>query len=135
MNVELPGWLARLTSHPLSLRNVAVVLSVACAAVYFAIGLGLIYRQPSEGVQLWLFGFSSALAFALGAALLLAAPGRVVWSLGALFMVFVILAYVGVAPRRDPSYEMWGISLKIAQAVILVALLGLLTQDRRKSVA
>jgi hypothetical protein len=133
--VERQGRAVRLTDHSPALRNVAVILSAVCAAVYFAIGLGLVYKQPPEGIQLWVFGFSSALAFALGVVLLLALPGRAVWILGALFMVFVIVAYVGVAPRREPSYEIWGISLKIAQALILVALLGLLAQERRKNAA
>ncbi len=121
MKIELPGALTWLT----------VALTGACALVYFAIGLGLIYRQEPDGVQLWLFGFSAAVAFALGVALMLLRPGRVVWVLGAVFMVFVIVAYVVVAPRRDPSFEIWGISLKVAQAAILAALLGLIALDRR----
>ncbi len=121
MKIELPGALTWLT----------VALTGACALVYFAIGLGLIYRQEPEGVQLWVFGFSAALAFALGVALMLLRPGRAVWILGAAFMAFVIVAYVAVAPRRDPSFEIWGISLKVAQAAILVALVGLIALDRR----
>jgi hypothetical protein len=131
VNVGLPGRLNRLTEHPVLHRDVAVALSGACAAVYFAIGLGLVYEQPEQGVRLWAFGFSAAFAFALGAALLLARPGRIVWILGALFMVLVLVAYVLVAPNRHPSFELWGISLKVAQIAILASLLGLLVHDRK----
>jgi len=115
------------------LRNVAIALCTVCAVVYFAIGLGLIYEQRSGGMRLWVFGYSTALVFAVGIVLLLARPGRIVWTLGSAFTVFAIVAYVVVAPSRDPHFEIWGISLKVAQAVILAALLGLIVLDRRRT--
>jgi hypothetical protein len=130
MKTERPARLASLVANSIVLRNVVVALCGACALVYFAIGLGLVYEQKPEGVQLWAFGFSAALAFGLGVVLMLARSGRVVWILGALFMVLAIVAYLAVSPRRDPSFEIWGISLKIAQVAILAALLGLLVHDR-----
>jgi hypothetical protein len=129
MKIAPPGWLNRLAEHAGLLRAVSVTLCAACAAVYFAIGMGLIYEQRPGGMRLWVFGFSAALAFGAGVLLLLARPGRFAWMLGSAFMVLVIVAYVVVAPSRQPSFEIWGISLKIAQAVTLVALLGLLAHD------
>ncbi len=126
MSAELSGWRDRLAAHAVLLRGAAVILAVACALVYAAIGLGLIYEQPDHGIRLWAFGFSAALAFGAGVALLLLMPGRAVLVLGALFQVFVIVAYVVVAPTRHPPFEIWGLSLKIAQVAILAALLGLL---------
>ena len=137
MRLELPGRLVRAAAHPVLFRNVVLALTAICAVVYFAIGAGLIYhesmRTTEHGPALWVFGFSAAAAFALGVALMLLRPGRVVWTLGALFMVFVIWAYIAVAPERDPHYEIWGISLKVLQAITLVALLGLLANDRGRS--
>jgi hypothetical protein len=121
--------------EPTLLRIVAIALCAACAVVYVAIGLGLVYEQRPEGIRLWAFGYSTALVFAVGIVLLLLKPGRLVWTLGSAFMVFVLVAYVVVAPRREPSFEIWGISLKVAQAVILAALLGLIAEDRRRVAA
>jgi hypothetical protein len=133
MKAEQPGWLDRLTTHTRALTAIVLALTAACAVVYLAIGLGFIYEQPKDGVPLAVFGFSAAAAFALGVVLMVVRPGRNVWILGAAFMAFVIVAYVNVAPKRNPSFEIWGISLKIAQAFILAALLGLLARDRRTS--
>jgi hypothetical protein len=130
MKSPLPGQLAGPINHPQLLRGLAVILCAACAVVYLAIGLGLIYEQPEKGVRLWAFGFSAALAFALGVVLLLSSPGRRVLIGGVAFMALAIVAYLAVSPNRNPSFEIWGISLKIAQVAILVALLGLLARDR-----
>ncbi len=113
-----------------TIRYLAAAIAAGCAAVYFAIGLGLVY-PPSQDPEfdagfMLVFGFSSAFMFALGAALLLRTDRRAVLVLGALFQVFVIVAYFQVSGRRDPHFEIWGLSLKAAQAVILVALLDLL---------
>ena len=135
MKAELAGQLDRLTSHTRALTAIVLALSAACAVVYLAIGLGFIYEQPKDGVSLMVFGFSAGTAFALGVVLMVARSGRIVWILGAVFMAFVIVAYINVAPKRNPPFEIWGISLKIAQAVILAALLGLLARDRTAATA
>jgi hypothetical protein len=67
--------------------------------------------------------------------LLLFKPRRPVWIIGSAFMVLAIVAYFAVSPRREPQFEIWGMSLKIAQVVILAALLGLLVHDRENSTA
>jgi hypothetical protein len=130
MNVKVPDWLDRVSAQTALLRSVAVVLCAVCALVYFAIGLGLIYEQPAKGIRLWVFGYSTAIVFAIGFALLLFKPGRFTWILGSAFMVLAIVAYVVVAPSREPSFEIWGIGLKVAQVAILAALLGLLIHER-----
>jgi len=130
MESKQRGRLASWTGRPDLLRYVAIALCAACVLGYAAIGAGLIYPQTADGVSLPRFGFSTAAAFGLGVALLAVRPGRVVWTLGAAFMVFVIVAYVLVAPERQPPFEAYGIALKLAQAAILAALLGLLANDR-----
>lgn len=111
-------------------RYLAAAIAAGCAAVYFAIGLGLIYPGKGDEWGLLVFGISAGLAFALGAVLLVATDRRAVILLGALFQVFVIVMYFQVAGRRDPQFEVWGLSLKAAQAVILVALVSLLRPFR-----
>lgn len=131
MKIDLPRWLLGVSGHPRLLRGVAAALAAGCAVVYFLIGLGVIYDGHDNELGLLVFGFSAGLAFTLGVLLLVATERRAVWFLGALFQVFVIVAYVQVSSRRDPPFEIWGISLKIAQAAILAALLGLLLNSRR----
>ncbi|HEX7490461.1 MAG TPA: hypothetical protein VF337_02020 [Candidatus Limnocylindrales bacterium] len=79
MKIGLPVWLNRLAGHTDLLRAVAVVLCAASAVVYLVIGMGLIFEQRPGGMRLWLFGYSAALAFAAGAVILLARPGRGDW--------------------------------------------------------
>lgn len=135
MTIDLAQALARAEGRARVLRGLVAVLAAACAAVYFLIGFGLIYpaSRNFDSDFMLVFGCSAGLAFALGFVLLLATQRRAVLVLGALFQVFVIVAYVAVAPRRDPHFEIWGISLKIAQAAILAALLGLLAGGRTES--
>jgi hypothetical protein len=121
------GW----ARHRHAIRYGAAALSAGCALVYFLIGFGVIYPVedvPADAPSLLFFGVPAGLAFALGAILLLATDRRWLWVLGAVFQVFVIVAYVAVAEKRDPPYEAWGILLKVAQAAILGALAYLAVQ-------
>jgi len=133
MNVRLPEPLARLAGHPRLLRYFAAAVAAACAAVYFLIGLGFIYDASDQRLGLFIFGMSAGFAFALGSVLLLATERRIVWVLGALFQVFVIVAYFNVAKNRNPPFEVWGLSLKVAQVAILGALAALVMSPRRSA--
>jgi hypothetical protein len=109
-------------------RRAAGALALANALVYGLIGAGI--ARVSSDVQgdtsfLWVFGLTAGAAFVLGAVLLWAVDRRLLWWLGAAFQVFAIVAYISVAPQRVPPYEAWGLSLKVAQGVLLVALLYL----------
>ncbi len=46
---------------------------------------------------------------------------RSLWIAGAVFQVFVYFAYFNVAPQRDPPFEVWGITLRIIQIPLLLA--------------
>jgi hypothetical protein len=61
----------------------------------------------------------------LGTLLLLAFDRRVLWILGAILQVFVIYTYFNLASQRTPAYEVWGILIRIAQLMILIALVYL----------
>ena len=112
------------------IRYLAAAIAAGCAVVYCAIGLGLIYPPRGREVGLLVFGISAALMFALGAVLLLRTDRRMVLVLGALFQAFAIAMYFQVSGQRDPQFEIWGLSLKVAQAVILLALVVLLWPAR-----
>jgi hypothetical protein len=111
-----------------AVRYVAAGLSAACAAVYFAIGFGLVVpvETTTDGPSLLPFGVAAGIAFAVGAVLLLRIDRLGPWIMGAILQVLAIVLYVVVAERRTPPFEAWGILLKVAQAAILASLVWLI---------
>lgn len=111
-----------------SLRFGAAALSAVIAGLYFLIGFNAlaVIDDPSGQV----FGLFAGTAYALGTALLLAYDRRVLWIVGAALQVFVMLMYFSVAPQRMPNYEAWGITLRVLEALLLVALLALIPQKK-----
>jgi len=108
-----------------AIRYLAAALSAAAAAVYVLIGLEVIRvvdTNPPDMPSLLPFGLLSGGAFLLGAVLLVLFDRRILWVLGGLFQVGAIVMYFAVAPQRDPSYEPWGIGLKLVEVALLVAL-------------
>lgn len=130
------GWTAEDPRQRLRwrVRLAGAALAFANAVVYALIGAGVarvVEDAGSAGVSLAVFGAMAGAAFLLGAVLLVALDNRVAWILGAAFQLFAIVAYIDVAPQRSPSYEPWGITLKVAQAALLV-LLGYLALTRAR---
>jgi Ca2+/H+ antiporter len=77
------------------------------------------------------FATPAAIAYALGTLLLLI-PGldrRILWFFGALLQVGVIGIYFSVAAEREPSFEPWGIVIRIVQVLLLAALVLLVADD------
>jgi hypothetical protein len=109
-----------------AIRYLAAAVSGMTAMIYFLIGFEVLpVVDVSDGPSLLYFGIPAGLAFMLGAFLLLAYDRRALWMLGTAFQVFVILMYINVAPERTPPYEFWGILLRVAQLIILAALIYL----------
>lgn len=109
-------------------RYLAAAAALVTAIIYGAIGLGVlsvVSETATDAPPLLMFGLSAGGAYVLGAVLLVALDRRVVWVLGAVLQVAVIVMYVAVAPQRTPPYELWGVTIKVLQALILVALVYL----------
>lgn len=106
------------------LRYLAAAVAAAVALVYFLIGLGVIQvvNAVPEDMSMFAFGMPAGGAFLIGAALLLTLDRRLLWVLGALLQVGTLVMYVAVAPQRDPPFEVWGMLIKVGQALLLVAL-------------
>jgi hypothetical protein len=81
------------------------------------------------------FATPAATAYALGAVLLLIPrfDRRIVWALGALLQVGVIFMYFSVAPDREPSFEPWGITIRIVQLLLLAALVMLVADEPERA--
>ena len=107
-----------------TIRYGAAVVAAMMAAIYFLIGLGVldVGGSDSDRAFLWVFGALAGGAFLLGTVLLVGVDRRWVWVAGLLFQVFVYWAYVDVSKTRTPPFETWGITLRIIQLPLLVAL-------------
>jgi hypothetical protein len=106
-------------------RIFAAGIAATIALLYMLIGFSVVRvvePAPGEPSPQLLLGLPAALAFLFGAALLLATDHRWLWILGALLQVLVMFTYFSVAPQRFPSFETWGVLIRIAQVPLLVAL-------------
>ncbi len=111
-----------------AVRYLAAGLCVATALIYIAIGLGAISvvdEVSASAPPMLVFGAAAGATFLAGAVLLVATDQRVLWVVGALYQVAVIVMYLDVAPQRTPSFELWGVLIKILQVAILAALVYL----------
>lgn len=111
-----------------TIRLVAAAASGATALLYFGIGLGILRvvdKVSADAPSMFYFGVPAGLAFVVGGILLFAFDRRSLWVVGAIVQVGVIVLYVAVAPNRTPPFEVWGILIKVLQAIILAALVYL----------
>jgi hypothetical protein len=112
-----------------TVRYLTAALAAAAALIYLLIGTQLVsvFEPVSDQTA---FGLMAGGVYALGAVLLLTIKRRIVWVLGALFQVMVIFMYFNLAPERTPSFEVWGITLRVIQVVLLIGLVYLAAKPR-----
>ena len=119
-------------------RYLAAAAAAIAAGLYALIGLGVLSvgTDASGGKpDLFAFGAMAGATFAVAAVLVLASRSRLVGIGVAIWSAVVIVAYVAFADLRTPPFEVWGLSVKAAQAVLLGAALYLAMrspQDGRK---
>ncbi len=110
-----------------TIRYGAAAIAIVMAAIYLLIGfevLRVVNEQPA-GTDLFGFGAGAAALFGIGAILLVGLDRRPLWVVGAILQVLVAALYVAVAPSRQPSFEVWGITLRILQIPLFAALVYL----------
>lgn len=102
-------------------RYGAAAIATAMSLIYFLIGLQAItvLENPEEQTA---FGLIAGSAFLLGAGVILAFDRRWLWALGALIQIFIMYVYFDLAPERVPSYEAWGVALRVLQVPLIGAL-------------
>jgi len=113
-----------------AIRLATAAMAAFAALLYLLIGFGVLQvveAGPDDPSLLW-FGLPAGVAFLFGAVVMLVSERTILWVLGAVFQVFAISAYFGVAADREPAYEFWGIVLRVVQALILIALAVLLAR-------
>lgn len=105
-------------------RHLAAALCAGIAAVYVMIGLEVVHvgeqvADHGDAADIRVFDFGVATIFLVGMAFLLAVDRRVLWRIGAALQALIIAMYVAVGPDREPSFEAWGLGLRIPQLLLL----------------
>jgi hypothetical protein len=110
-----------------AVRLVGAALAATMATIYFLIGLGVldIGTATTGDSDPFGFGMSAGSLFLIGAALLVLFDKRWLWALAIVFQVLVYAIYVGASAIRVPPFEVWGITLRVIQAPLLLALIYL----------
>lgn len=103
-------------------RSVAVVLTALVALLYFLIGLGVVTVLPDDPSSQTAFGLIAGGSFAIGAVIASRYDKRLLWALGTVGLAFVIWTYFNLAPERTPNFEVWGITIRVLQVPLLIAL-------------
>jgi deazaflavin-dependent oxidoreductase (nitroreductase family) len=111
-------------------RYSAAAVATTMAIIYFGIGAGMLDVGGSSADRqfLWVFGALAGGSFLFGATLLVLFDRRWLWIGGLAFQLFVYWAYVDVSKSRTPPFEVWGITLRVIQVLLLLALVYLAWQ-------
>jgi len=109
-------------------RIVGAAAAATMAVIYFLIGLRIFDVGGSttgETVDIGLFGASAGSAFLALAALLVLTDRRWLWIPAVLVQVFVYAIYISTSGVRVPPFELYGITLRIVQIPLVLALVYL----------
>jgi hypothetical protein len=112
------------------LRAVAAGLAGAMAVLYLAIFAGILSVGRAEAGELGVLGVAGGV-FAAIAIALWSVERRALWVAAALLQVPIFAMYVAIAPERDPSFEVWGITLRVLQLALVVVLALMVAATRR----
>jgi hypothetical protein len=118
-------------------RLAAVLASIAAGITYLFIGLGFVsVGQSTQTATTDLFAFGLLMAgFSWVVAVLLwaFASSRPVLVGVAIVQLIALVGYVAAWSLRDPPFELWGIVIKVCQAIVLVGVIALLARRRAAS--
>jgi hypothetical protein len=116
-------------------RYIGAVFAAGMAAVYFLIGLGALdVGGTTDGsTDSSSFGVMAGAAFLVWAVLLVLVDWRWLWAIGVVFQMLVYVLYLGVAGMRVPPFETWGITLRIVQLPLLIAMIYLTLRAPERS--
>jgi hypothetical protein len=110
-------------------RWLATGASLVAGAIYLLIGLGIVSIGEStiDGANdLFAFGLMMTAVSVAMAAVTWIARGRALLIGVAIVQVVVLVGYVAFSGVREPTFELWGILIKVCQAAVLGAVVYLL---------
>lgn len=114
-------------------RMVAAALAAATSVLYFLIGFQVLNVLDNTAEQTE-FGLIAGAAFLAGALVLRFVDQRVLWGLGAVAQALIIFMYFSLGPDRTPSFEFWGIAIRVLQVILLGALVYLAVRPKNQAV-
>ena len=118
-------------------RNVkswALGLAGLTSLMYFLVGFQAVTVLDNPDDQT-AFGMIAGAAFLAGALVIWFFDGRLLMGLGAAAQAFIILTYFNLAPEREPSYEPWGVMIRVVQVLLFGALTYLVVRPEPKETA
>ena len=114
-----------------TLQRTAAGIAALIALVYGLIWAGVLtVAADAEPGELGILGVAG-LVFLVLAALLWRLSSRVLWIGAAFLQALMIWMYVVVGAERDPAFEVWGISIRVAQVALIGVLVTLLVRTTR----
>lgn len=111
------------------LQRLAVALAGAVAVLYGLLFAGVLTLEGATDGERGILGVAAAV-FAVLAGLLWWRASRLLWGIGAALQLLLGWMYLAIAPDRDPSYEVWGLTIRGVSLALLVVLVALLVRAR-----
>lgn len=111
------------------IRHIGAAAALLMAGIYYLIGIGVLNiggTANGGGVDLFQFGFGAGTAFLAIGVLLAVTDKRWMWAVALVFQFMVFAMYIGVSGSRAPAFEVWGVTLRVIQ-IVLIACLTYLT--------
>ena len=112
-------------------RWVAAAATAASAILYYLIGFGVLGIGESTSGETDLLGFGLVVGsvFAGAAVAIWLVGSRLALGLIGFLDAIVLVGYFALASVREPPFEIWGLTIKVLQAVALVGI-GMLVFGR-----
>ncbi len=127
--------------HPTrhGIRHVGAFAALLMAGIYFLIGLGVVGvggAAPSAEVDLFAFGIGAGTAFLVMTAVFEFTDRLWIWALALVIQLLIFAMYVAVSGVRVPPFEIWGLTLRTIQLVVIACIAYQLATipERRKEV-
>jgi hypothetical protein len=120
------------TTHPVRprLQQLAASLAGAIALIYGLLYLEVLTIAGASDDERGILGMA-AMVFVLIGVLVWWRRSRWLWAVVAGVQVLMGGMYLAIAPERDPSFEVWGITIRVLSLGLLIAVVTLWLDARR----
>jgi hypothetical protein len=117
-----------------ALQRVAAAVAGLIALLYALLSAGVLEIPGASSEELGILG-AAAGVFVVIAWMLWRWHSRILWIAVAGIQVLMGWMYLDIAPDRNPSFEVWGVTIRAVSVVLVVTLIALLLTDHRARVA
>ena len=112
-------------------RLIGAIGALLMAGIYYLIGFGVLNvggTTSGDTVDLFMFGMGAGSAFLVISLLIALTDRRWIWAVVLVFQFLVFGMYVAVSGTRVPSFEIWGLTLRMIQLVVIACLVFLIVK-------